>query len=99
MWEALRWLTGDARFLRAVAKGLRWGFPNARNNKTRGGRVLLGRGNLNLNNNILIFNDIYGLIFVVEYHLEYRFPKRYFAWDSNLRPSRMLGLSAGRSLN
>lgn len=27
------------------------------------------------------------------------FPKRYFAWDSNLRPSRMLGLSAGRSLN
>lgn len=60
---------------------------------------LVGRGNLNLNNNILIFNDIYGLIFVVEYHLEYRFPKRYFAWDSNLRPSRMLGLSAGRSLN
>ncbi len=58
-----------------------------------------GPGNLNLNNNILIFNDIYGLIFVVEYHLEYRFPKRYFAWDSNLRPSRMLGLSAGRSLN
>ncbi|MBJ2270260.1 hypothetical protein JFT60_23050 [Pseudomonas sp. MF6772] len=58
-----------------------------------------GRGNLNLNNNILIFNDIYGLIFVVEYHLEYRFPKRYFSWDSNLRPSRMLGLSAGRSLN
>jgi len=57
------------------------------------------RGNLNLNNNILIFNDIYGLIFVVEYHLEYRFPKRYFSWDSNLRPSRMLGLSAGRSLN
>ena len=57
------------------------------------------RGNLNLNNNILIFNDIYGLIFVVEYHLEYRFPKRYFAWDSNLRPSRMLGLSAVRSLS
>ena len=62
-------------------------------------RSLVGRGNLNLNNNILIFNDIYGLIFVVEYHLEYRFPKRYFSWDSNLRPSRMLGLSAGRSLN
>ncbi|CAD0262028.1 hypothetical protein DENIT_11990 [Pseudomonas veronii] len=60
---------------------------------------VVSRGNLNLNNNILIFNDIYGLIFVVEYHLEYRFPKRYFAWDSNLRPSRMLGLSAGRSLN
>ena len=59
----------------------------------------LGRGNLNLNHNILIFNDIYGLIFVVEYHLEYRFPKRYFAWDSNLRPSRMLGLSAVRSLS
>lgn len=57
------------------------------------------RGNLNLNHNILIFNDIYGLIFVVEYHLEYRFPKRYFAWDSNLRPSRMLGLSAVRSLS
>ncbi len=60
---------------------------------------LVGRGNLNLNHNILIFNDIYGLIFVVEYHLEYRFPKRYFAWDSNLRPSRMLGLSAVRSLS
>ena len=55
---------------------------------------LVGRGNLNLNHNILIFNDIYGFSFVVEYHLEYRFPKRYFAWDSNLRPSRMLGLSA-----
>lgn len=60
---------------------------------------MVGRGNLNLNHNILIFNDIYGLIFVVEYHLEYRFPKRYFAWDSNLRPSRMLGLSAVRSLS
>jgi hypothetical protein len=60
---------------------------------------LVGRGNLNLDHNFLIFNDIYGLSFVVEYHLEYRFPKRYFAWDSNLRPSRMLGLSAGRSLN
>ena len=60
---------------------------------------LVGRGNLNLNHNILIFNDIYGLSFVVEYHLEYRFLKRYFAWDSSLRPSRMLGLSAVRSLN
>lgn len=55
---------------------------------------LVGRGDLNLNHNFLIFNDIYGLSFVVEYHLEYRFPKRYFAWDSNLRPSRMLDLSA-----
>lgn len=42
----------------------------------------------------MIFNDIYGLNFVVEYHLEYRFPKRYYfavAWDSYLRP----GLDAG----
>ena len=86
----------------------------ARNKKARTGRAswvfrrlsetgldsyLVGRGNLNLDHNFLILNDICGFSFVVEYHLEYRFPKRYFAWDSNLRPSRMLGLSAGRSLN
>ena len=42
----------------------------------------------------MIFNDIYGLNFVVEYHLEYRFPKRYYfavAWDSNLRPGSDAG--------